>query len=291
MVVRGKADPFLVACKELEKELDRLKSAYEMYFQGRERRPPIRLRDRFDRRIRELRKDIPNNTMMRFRVQSLWSRYTSMKSYWGRIMRQIEDGTYKRHVQRARRRRDRIERREQAQAQTTALEIDVDLDAFDLDAEVGAALDALQEDKTEPNISVQDIKPPAPAAAADAKPKIKTFGRPESASFPPVRPPVAPPRKGPPSIPAAAKKPRPAPPRPPRPARASGDVDVKHIYDKYIEARRRNKERTDNVKLETLERQIKKMVPKLQKKHAGKKIDFEVVVKNGKVGLKPVAKD
>jgi len=66
---------------------------------------------------------------------------------------------------------------------------------------------------------------------------------------------------------------------------------VKRIYDKYIEARRQNKQRTDNVKLETLEKQIKKMVPKLQKKHAGKKIDFEVVVKDGKVGLKPVAKD
>lgn len=277
MVVRGKADPFLVACKELEKELDRLKAAYEMYFQGRERRPPIRQRDRFDRRIRELRKDLPNNTMMRFRIQSLWSRYTSMKSYWGRIMRQIEEGTYKRHVQRARRRRQHIEKRQERAA---ALEIDVDLDAFDLDAEVGAALEALQEDKTEPNISVDAIAPPGS--------RMKTFGRPESASMPPRRPPAppaakpkpaTPKRAGPPSIPADAKKP------------AAGGVDVKRIYDKYIEARKRNKQRTDNVKIEALEKQIKKMVPKLQKKHAGKKIDFEVVVKNGKVGLKPVAKD
>ena len=86
-------------------------------------------------------------------------------------------------------------------------------------------------------------------------------------------------RKGPPSVPAAAKK------------KPAGDVDVKGIYDKYIEARRRNQERTDNVKLETLEKQIRKMVPKLKEKHGGKKIDFEVVVRNGKVGLKPVAKD
>lgn len=279
MVVRGKADPFLVACRELEKELDRLKAAYEMYFQGRERRPPNRLRDRFDRRIRDMRKEIPNNTMMRFRVQSLWSRYTSMKSYWGRVMRQIEAGTYTRHLQKARRRRQRLqEHSKKPEAATGALEIDVDLDAFDLDAEVGAALDALQEEKTEPNITVSDIKPPK----KPGQPAMKTFGRPESASFPPQRPPrKAPPRKAaPPSIPAAAKKPKP-----------SGDVDVKRIYDKYIEARRQNKQRTDNVKMETLEKQIRKMVPKLQKKHAGKKIDFEVVVKDGKVGLKPVAKD
>jgi hypothetical protein len=32
------------------------------------------------------------------------------------------------------------------------------------------------------------------------------------------------------------------------------------------------------------------MMPKLEQKHAGKKIDFEVVVKDGRVALKPVAK-
>jgi hypothetical protein len=32
------------------------------------------------------------------------------------------------------------------------------------------------------------------------------------------------------------------------------------------------------------------MMPKLSQKHAGKQIDFEVVVKDGRVALKPVAK-
>ena len=35
---------------------------------------------------------------------------------------------------------------------------------------------------------------------------------------------------------------------------------------------------------------IKKMVPELEQKHRGKKIDFEIVVKDGRVGLKPVPK-
>ena len=34
-----------------------------------------------------------------------------------------------------------------------------------------------------------------------------------------------------------------------------------------------------------------KMLRKLEQKYKGKKIDFEVVVKNGRVGLKPVTKD
>jgi hypothetical protein len=32
------------------------------------------------------------------------------------------------------------------------------------------------------------------------------------------------------------------------------------------------------------------MVPKLDRKHRGKQIDFQVVVKDGKVGIKPVVK-
>ena len=32
------------------------------------------------------------------------------------------------------------------------------------------------------------------------------------------------------------------------------------------------------------------MLPKLAQKHAGKQIDFEVVVKDGRVALKPKAK-
>lgn len=65
---------------------------------------------------------------------------------------------------------------------------------------------------------------------------------------------------------------------------------MRKIYDNYLDARRRNNERVDNVKLSTLKKSIDKMMPKLQQKHAGKRIDFEVVVKDGRVGLKPVAK-
>ncbi len=44
------------------------------------------------------------------------------------------------------------------------------------------------------------------------------------------------------------------------------------------------------MKYEKLAASIEKMVPKLQQKHQGKKIDFEVVVRDGRVGLKPVTK-
>ena len=64
-------------------------------------------------------------------------------------------------------------------------------------------------------------------------------------------------------------------------------VDIRKLYDQYVDARRRNNESTDNVRYETVAESVKKMVPKLREKHGDKKIDFEVVVQNGRVGLRP----
>lgn len=65
---------------------------------------------------------------------------------------------------------------------------------------------------------------------------------------------------------------------------------MRQIYESYVDAKRRNHERTDKIDYETVAKSLKKMVPKLDRKHKGKRIDFEVVVKDGKVGLKPVVK-
>jgi hypothetical protein len=93
--------------------------------------------------------------------------------------------------------------------------------------------------------------------------------------------------------PAAAAA-RPAQPRPATSAAPSGGAfssqDVDRVYNQYVAARGKNAERIDNIKRETIERTIRTMLPGLEQKHAGKKIDFEVVVKDGKVALKPVAK-
>jgi hypothetical protein len=79
----------------------------------------------------------------------------------------------------------------------------------------------------------------------------------------------------------------------PKPMAASGALstdDVQRIYKQYVDARKQNAERVDNVKLDTIEKTLRGMLPQLEKKHAGKKIDFQVVVKDGKVALKPIAR-
>jgi hypothetical protein len=80
--------------------------------------------------------------------------------------------------------------------------------------------------------------------------------------------------------------------RPPTasPLADSGTPDegrMKRIYEEYAAARRRNNE--GEVRYEALVGSIQKMLPELSKKHQGKRIDFEVVVKDGRVGLKPKA--
>lgn len=64
---------------------------------------------------------------------------------------------------------------------------------------------------------------------------------------------------------------------------------MRKIYERYVEARRQNQEGT-NVKFESVATSVRGMMPKLMQKHAGKNIDFEIVVKDGKVALKPVAR-
>ncbi|MBX3247393.1 MAG: hypothetical protein KF901_09435, partial [Myxococcales bacterium] len=219
-----KVSEFEVLLKELEVRLEHLKALYEQWFQGIERLPPVRRRESLERALKELRRDQPNNTAMRFRFQTVWQRWITMTTHWDRVTRQIEEGTYRRDVLRARRRN--ADRDQAAAAGRVSIEVDVemDLDDFDFDAEVGAAIAAL-EDKTEPEIQL-------PAAAAASPPSVgglATFARPKEMTF---RRPVA---SSPPSAPtppsardalSAAQGALPAPAAAPRPPATTNGAAV-----------------------------------------------------------------
>jgi hypothetical protein len=133
--------------------------------------------------------------------------------------------------------------------------------------------------------------PPLTAATPAAKPAVSAAPNPAPAA----RPVVAAANSAAAPRPQAAVKPRPAAtaPAPQAPAAEGGGfsaTDMERVYTQYMAARARNSERTDNVKRDSLEKTIRGMLPQLQQKHAGKKIDFDVVVKDGKVALKPVTK-
>jgi hypothetical protein len=129
---------------EFEKKLDRLYRQFEQYFVGVEKRPPHQGRREVVRLYRELEQTPMIRTDLKFRFRSLTQRLNSYKTYWTRIERQIEDGTYHRDLARAKarqkRRAAREEREEQREEQQTtgraedgAFEIDDwDFDELDL---------------------------------------------------------------------------------------------------------------------------------------------------------------
>lgn len=377
-------DEFDQVLHDTEVKLARLRALYEQYFQGIEKLEPHVARKDMDRSVELLRKSLPRNTALRFRMQQLAARYGTYITYWQRISRQIEEGTYKRDILRAQRSKS-APSHHGASEEASAWEIEVDVDAieeadfrqgFD-DSDVDAILGALGTKSAAPKAMPKDAETsPTPGAAplVAAKPAgLSVFGKapaPKPGAAPlrtglsafgpamgrtqgsvaaplpqgprPVTPkPAEPPKAaespkpvGPPkpavSAPQAAPAPKPAAPavapapvRPPQaafprpaespappiakpiakplapvppPAAAAAPAVVRHdgavdgaamkaLYDRYTSARKQNNEAA--VRFETLEESVQKMVPKLKEKYGNKRVDFDVVVQNGRVGLKP----
>src|SRR5688572_28717293 len=90
-----------VAIEELEARLERLRALYEQYFIGIEKIEPSVPRQDVDRRIYALSKVQIRSTAKRFKLQNIIQRYNAFQQYWLRVCREIENGTYHRHVARA----------------------------------------------------------------------------------------------------------------------------------------------------------------------------------------------
>lgn len=65
---------------------------------GLEKLEPLTLRKGIDRRIWGLRREQIRNTGLRFKFQMLLQRFNTFQQYWGRVTREIENGTYRRDV-------------------------------------------------------------------------------------------------------------------------------------------------------------------------------------------------
>jgi hypothetical protein len=87
--------------EELEIRVERLRALYDQYFMGIEKLEPSVPRKDVERRLYVLRRTQIRNTGMRFRFQNALLRFNTYQTYWMRICRQIEEGTYKRDVRRA----------------------------------------------------------------------------------------------------------------------------------------------------------------------------------------------
>lgn len=88
---------------ELERKLERLRALYESYFMGVERAAPSTARRELNRLMLEGQQSSISNAGLRFRFQSLMQKWVLYTTYWNRVLREIEAGTYRRDVARARR--------------------------------------------------------------------------------------------------------------------------------------------------------------------------------------------
>ena len=305
---------------EAETRVERLRSLYDQYFMGIERIEPQTARKDVERRIQILRRTQIRNTALRFRFQNVLLRYNTFAAHWMRICRQIEDGTYKHHLRKAKERFDTpgakrrgadhdVHDTEPPPPGSMSYVIDEDLDV-DVDFDEGLAapevraapvpVPAAAAGKSSP--PVPRAPPPVPGRAAP--PPIPSRPVAGGAPFAPQAPPAATaPRPGAPAPaaspaaspaarpPAAAARPAPAPAAV-RPADASSvsDERVRQIYSKYVETRRSLGESAGTITMDSMAKSLRDSSEKLRQKHAGKNVDFEVQVKDGKTILKPIVR-
>lgn len=283
--------------EELESRLERLRIKYEQYFTGIEKALPWVQRKDVDRRFQLMHREQLRSSAQRFRFNSLVQRFTSYQTYWGRIIRRIEEGTLKRDVLRAQR-MGTSTRKPAAQApepEAAAPEPEAatrhagrgvtdELPAgmFGDDAPSDGFVDFGFEP---PPPSAEPARPARPAipmpaaqpAEAPRRPMISAFAGMRGASAP--RPAVIPL--------GGAGSPEPRPSAPPPPAPPKDDPAVRALYDRYVAARRSTGD-TSEVRFEQVARQVRETLPRLEQKYEGADVKFDVSIKDGKAILRPV---
>lgn len=342
-----------IALEELETRLERLRALYEQYFLGFEKIEPQVARKDVDRRIYLLRREKIRNTGKRFKLQTIIQRYNTFQQYWQRICREIENGTYKRHLARAERilGADQMltiaARRRFGKAAAERVAAGAEDEAA---AEVGGGVSpsddgdddrltvpvqashvaALQGQSLQPaplppvpRPASSSTTPPVPARSArpskfesldldmesldwdpasSLQPRPKPAPSPAAPKAPPPKP-VA--RPQPPPKPAAAPKaaPRAAAPRPPvadrpavaaKPEKPAGstsassltDDRIRELHEKLVRIKRENRE-AGQVSVESLAKTLRATEEKLRADHKNRRIEFDVVLKDGKAVVKP----
>lgn len=90
----------------VEALLHALRGQYEQFFLGMEKRPPTKAHEQFKKRLEALKTVPSRNSALSFRIQSLQATAATYERLWARSLKEMEDGTYRRDVYKARRRRN-----------------------------------------------------------------------------------------------------------------------------------------------------------------------------------------
>lgn len=91
-----KNDQLTQELAELDLDMERLKTLYEQYFIGVEPKEPQDLRKKVADYFRRSEIKRAKNTALIFRFRSLSAKFVSYVAYWDRVLRLIEEGSFRR---------------------------------------------------------------------------------------------------------------------------------------------------------------------------------------------------
>ena len=308
---------------DLGHRLDRLKQLYEMYFLGIEKMEPGVARKEVQRTMLMLQQQNIRNTGLRFKLNALVQKWNIYQTYWGRTVREMENGTYVRHLQRMRRNAERdgkelpaevvkirerllagVAAQEQQAAPKAAEKPSSGYDEFDsmknfLDDETGGFPRVEEDDLQPPSRPVVAAPPARPPAAAPPPPPRATVTTPPPLPGAPRT--TAPPRPPTPPLPpgGAPPVPRPAVPTPPRGAATTppggarpnipgmNESELRALHQSYVAARQSSGENA-KVSYEGLVGSLQKQLPRILEQPGVKGVKFEVTTKDGKAIVKAI---
>lgn len=102
--------------RDLDRKVKQLRLDYERYFLGTRPRAPSQQRAEVDKLVAVLSNTPIQNTALRFKLNSIVSRYQAFKRQWEETLRKIDAGTYERHRFKAGLRQGAPETRESPEA-------------------------------------------------------------------------------------------------------------------------------------------------------------------------------
>lgn len=240
---------------QIEKDMNELRSQYELYFMGIEKLEPSAQRDLLKSTLRRMVGPHIKNTAVKFRIQQLKARMISLENYWQRTMRQREAGTYRRDTARVARREAEL-KKQQIEAERRKAAEAGRIPKSDV-AATAVGRSAPGEGQAITGAALREGRSAAETAGGRAAPQ----GR------------------------QKAEMTRPS-------ARSAEDLTepkLRRLYQTYVGARKRCGEKVD-LRYEDMAAALRKQVPKLIKDTGAKSVEFKVVIRSGRAVLKALPK-
>jgi hypothetical protein len=313
---------------ELANKIERLKTLYEQYFMGLEKMEPQVTRKEVTRVMLILQQQYIRNTALRFKFNTMLQKWNIYITYWNRVLREIENGTYVRHLAKAKRKAEAEGRELPSEMPFNKVRppsgvfempagVDVDTDvnrplpkAASSDEDLEQVWDRLT------GLDPQRLPPPTPppgslvAAMFTAAQPVSTdparppraLDRPTPTTLPvfappPPRPTAPPPSQTrlppPPPSAATARASTPPPPRPTAPVATLPKIPGMSESDlRALHQRYVDAQKRSGVaaavKYETLVQSLAKQVPRVLEQPGVKGVRFDVSVQDGRPILKAI---